>query len=64
MSEPHDTVVVTGGGGSSTAAILIALIVLIVVLAAGWYFVMGPGATQNGGPTDINVQIQIPTAIP
>ncbi|MEP7361571.1 MAG: hypothetical protein ABI744_08330 [Chloroflexota bacterium] len=63
MSEPHDTVVVTGGGNSA-GTILLALVVLIVVLAAGWYFLMGPGATQNGKPNDINVQVQIPTALP
>jgi hypothetical protein len=63
MSEPHDTVVVTGGG-NSLGTLLIGLIVLIVVLAAGWYFLMGPGATRNGTGNDINVQVQLPTAVP
>jgi hypothetical protein len=55
MSEPHDTVVVTGGGGSSVGGILIGLIVLVL---------MGPGATRSDHPTDVNVQVQLPTAVP
>ena len=59
----HDTVVVDGGGNSG-ATMLIAIIVLIVVLALGWYFFLGPGATKTGQPNDINVQVQLPTAVP
>ena len=64
MSEPHDTVVVTGGGGSSAGGILIGLIVLIVVLVVAWYMFIGPGAARNDHPTDVNVQVQLPTAVP
>ena len=63
MSEPRDTVVVTGNGGS-TGAILLGLIVLIVVLIGAWYLFMGPGAARNDNPTDVNVQVQLPTPMP
>jgi hypothetical protein len=59
----HDTVVVNGGGNSG-ATILIAAVVLIVVLALAWYFFLGPGATQTGNPSDINVEVQLPSAAP
>jgi len=63
MSGP--VVVNSGDGGSSGATMLIAIIVLIVVLALGWYFFLGPGANNKGGnPNDINVQVQVPTAVP
>jgi len=63
MSEPHDTVVVSGGGGSS-GAVLLAVVLLVIVLAVGWYFLLGPGATHNGNPNDINVNVTVPTSIP
>ena len=58
----HDTVVVKDGG-SSTGMIL-GIIAIIIVLAAGWYFLMGPGASTTDNPTDVNVNVELPSVAP
>ena len=65
MSDPHydrDTVVVREGG-SSTGMIL-GIIAVIIVLAGAWYFLIGPGANTTSTPTDINVDVTLPSVAP
>jgi hypothetical protein len=65
MSDPHydrDTVVVRDSG-SSTGMIL-GIIAVIIVLAGAWYFLMGPGANTTSTPSDINVDVTLPSAAP
>jgi hypothetical protein len=65
MSDPHydrDTVVVKDGG-SSTGMIL-GIIAVIIVLAGAWYFLMGPGASTSSSPSDINVNVTLPSVAP
>ena len=65
MSDQHhdrDTVVVRDGG-SSTGAIL-GIIAVLIVLAGAWYFLMGPGANTTSTPSDINVDVTLPSAAP
>ena len=65
MSDQHhdrDTVVVRDGG-SSTGMIL-GIIAVIIVLAGAWYFLIGPGANTTSTPTDINVDVTLPSAAP
>ena len=58
----HDTVVVRDGG-SSTGMIL-GIIAVIIVLAGAWYFLAGPGANTSTTPTDINVDVTLPSVAP
>jgi hypothetical protein len=62
MSDHRDTVVVKDGG--SSAGILLALVVILVVLAAGWYFLLGPGAGSAATPSDVNVNVTLPSVGP
>ena len=65
MSDPHtdhDTVVVNDGG-SSTGMIL-GIIAVIIVLAGAWYFLAGPGANTSSTPTDVNVDVTLPSVAP
>ena len=62
MSDHRDTVVVKDGNSSS--GVILGVIVLIIVLAAGWYFLMGPGAGTTEGPTDVNVNVELPSVAP
>ena len=65
MSDQHhdrDTVVVRDGG-SSTGMIL-GIIAVIIVLAGAWYFLVGPGASTTSNPTDINVDVTLPSVAP
>lgn len=61
MSEHRDTVIVKEGGSST--GVLLGIIAVIIVLAAGWYFLMGPGAGTTA-PTDVNVNIEVPSVAP
>ena len=65
MTEHHDRdTVVVRDGGSSTGLIL-GIIAVIIVLAGAWYFLMGPGATTNSNaPSDVNVDVNLPSLAP
>jgi len=62
MSDHRDTVVVKDGDSSS--GVILGVIVLIIVLAAGWYFLMGPGAGTTDNPSDVNVNVELPSIAP
>ena len=62
MSDHRDTVVVKDGGSSSS--LILAVIVILVVLAGAWYFLMGPGANTSNTGSDINVNVELPSAAP
>ena len=62
MSDQHDTIVVKEGG--SSAGVIVGIIALILVLGAGWYFLLGPGAGSTSQPTDINVNVELPSVAP
>ena len=64
MSDMHDrdTVVVTDGGSST--GLILGIIAVIIVLAGAWYFLMGPGAGTTSQPTDVNVDVTLPSAAP
>jgi hypothetical protein len=62
MSDQHDTVVVKEGGSST--GLILGIIALILVVAAGWYFLIGPGAGSTGAPTDVNVNVELPSVAP
>ena len=58
----HDTVVVTDGGSST--GLILGIIAVIIVLAGAWYFLMGPGANTSSAPTDVNVDVTLPSVAP
>ena len=65
MSDQHhdrDTVVVRDGGSST--GLILGIIAVIIVLAGAWYFLMGPGANTSTTPTDINVDVTLPSVAP
>jgi hypothetical protein len=62
MADHHDTVVVKEGG--SSMGVILGIIALIIVLAAGWYFLLGPGAGTTDSPTDVNVNVELPSIAP
>jgi hypothetical protein len=65
MSDPHhdhDTVVVKDGG--SNTGLMLGIIAVIIVLAGAWYFLMGPGANTSSTPTNIDVNVSVPTLAP
>jgi hypothetical protein len=62
MAEHHDTVVVKDG--SSSTSVIVGIIAVIVILAAGWYFLLGPGAGTTSSPTDVNVDVNLPSVAP
>jgi FlaG/FlaF family flagellin (archaellin) len=65
MSDQHhdrDTVVVREGGSST--GLILGIIAVIIVLAGAWYFLAGPGANTTSNPTDINVDITLPSVAP
>ena len=66
MSDLHDhdreTVVVRDGGSSS--GMILGIIAVIIVLAGAWYFLAGPGANTSSTPTDINVDVNLPSQAP
>ena len=62
MSDQHDTVVVKDGGSST--GVVLGILALIIVLAAGWYFLLGPGAGTTDAPSDINVNVELPSVAP
>jgi hypothetical protein len=65
MSDQHhdsDTVVVRDGGSST--GLILGIIAVIIVLAGAWYFLVGPGANTSSTPTDINVDVTLPSAAP
>jgi hypothetical protein len=61
MSDPNNVIV--KDGGSSTGVIL-GIIAIIIVLALGWYFLMGPGAGTTSQPSDVNVNVELPSVAP
>jgi hypothetical protein len=63
MTDHHDrdTVVVKDGGSSS--GMILGIIAILIVLAGAWYFLMGPGAGTTT-PSDINVDVNVPSAAP
>jgi hypothetical protein len=58
----RDTIVVKDGG--SNTGVILGIIAIIIVLALGWYFLMGPGASTSSTPTDINVNVELPSVAP
>ena len=58
----HDTVVVSDGGSST--GLILGIIAVIIVLAGAWYFLMGPGANTSSAPTDVNVDVTLPSVAP
>lgn len=62
MSDDHDPVVIKDSG--SGAGVLLGVVALIIVLAAGWYFLLGPGADTTEAPSDINVNVELPSVAP
>jgi len=65
MTDPHhdrDTVVVRDGGSSS--GMILGIIAVIIVLAGAWYFLIGPGANTSSTPTNIDVNVTLPSAAP
>ena len=65
MSDPHtdhDTVVVSEGGSST--GLILGIIAVIIVLAGAWYFLAGPGANTTTTPTDVNVDVTLPSVAP
>jgi hypothetical protein len=62
MTEHRDTVVVKDGGSST--GVILGIIAIIIVLALGWYFLMGPGAGSTSQPSDINVNVELPSVAP
>ncbi len=58
----RDTVVVKDGGSST--GVILGIIAIIIVLALGWYFLMGPGASTSNPPSDINVNVELPSVAP
>lgn len=65
MTDPHydrETVVVKDGGSSS--GLILGIIAVIIVLAGAWYFLMGPGASSTSNPSNINVDVNLPTLAP
>ena len=62
MSDHHDTVVVKDGGSST--GLILGIIAIIIVLALGWYFLMGPGASSTTQPTDVNINVELPSVAP
>jgi hypothetical protein len=66
MSDQHtdrDTVVVSDSGSST--GLILGIIAVIIVLAGAWYFLMGPGAgTTSTTPTDVNVDVTLPSVAP
>lgn len=62
MSDNHDTVVVKDGGSST--GLILGIIALVIILAAGWYFLIGPGAGTTDDPTDVNVNVELPSVAP
>jgi FlaG/FlaF family flagellin (archaellin) len=65
MSDQHhdrDTVVVREGGSST--GLILGIIAVIIVLAGAWYFLAGPGANTTSNPTDINVDVTLPSVAP
>lgn len=65
MTDPHydrETVVVKDGGSSS--GLILGIIAVIIVLAGAWYFLMGPGASSTSNPSNVNVDVNLPTLAP
>ena len=58
----HDTVVVSDRGSST--GLILGVIAVIIVLAGAWYFLMGPGANTSSAPTDVNVEVTLPSVAP
>jgi len=58
----HDTVVVSDSGSST--GLILGVIAVIIVLAGAWYFLMGPGAGTSTTPTDVNVDVTLPSVAP
>ena len=58
----HDTVVVRDSGSST--GLILGIIAVIIVLAGAWYFLMGPGASTSTTPTDVNVDVTLPSVAP
>ena len=58
----HDTVVVSDSGSST--GLILGIIAVIIVLAGAWYFLMGPGAGTSTTPTDVNVDVTLPSVAP
>jgi hypothetical protein len=62
QNNDRDTVVVTENGSST--GLILGIIAVIIVLAGAWYFLMGPGAGTTTTPTDVNVDVTLPSVAP
>jgi hypothetical protein len=65
MSEhrDHDRDTVVVRDGNSSTGMILGIIAILIVLAGAWYFLMGPGAGSTT-PTDVNVNVELPSAAP
>ena len=63
MTDHHDRDTVIVKDGSSSSGMILGIIAILIVLAGAWYFLMGPGAGSTT-PSDINVDINVPSAAP
>ena len=69
MTTDHDHDVVVDNRGSGVGAILGVIVILALVVGV-WYFAFGPGqgtfggSTTDGGSTDINVNVELPSVEP
>ena len=59
MSEHQDTVVVKDGGSST--GLILGIIAIVIVLAGAWFFLVGPGAGTTTTPSDVNVDVNLPS---
>jgi hypothetical protein len=58
----RDTVVVNDGG--SGMGVILGVIAVILVLAGLWYFLIGPGAGSTSTPSDVDVNVTLPSLAP
>jgi hypothetical protein len=58
----RDTVVVNDGGNG--LGVILGVIAVILVLAGLWYFLIGPGAGSTSTPSDVDVNVTLPSIAP
>jgi hypothetical protein len=58
----RETVVVNDGGNG--LGVILGVIAVILVLAGLWYFLIGPGAGSTSTPSDVDVNVTLPSIAP